>query len=284
MTNAYQEWQRERESELAALRGISSPQPQRASLESDVIVPVLQALAIALVGGLALGTGAVLIGFGQHGWARWAMAGQVAGGAFVFILAGAVVKLIVDHHASTRDPYIQAQKRIDAAKDKGSARPDPDAEPNYVIMRAPARPALAATLDHEIETVIPQTDPATEQLYRFIVDAWRADDVTQSGCMGRGWRRRDWDRMVGGSRRRADLGNESGRGLLDRAGLVRKDGGKWEIVASLDQALTITDDLASYAEARASVVKLDKTDQTSQDGTGAPSRGVLLERVGDYGA
>ena len=141
MTNAYQEWQREREAELQALRGIRSPQPQRASLEADVIVPLLQGTAIAVVGGLALGTGSVLVGFGLQGWARWAMAGQVGGGAFVFILAGSVVKLVLDHHRSTRDPYTLAQRRIEAARDSGRARPDPDDDPPYVIIR-PARPAL----------------------------------------------------------------------------------------------------------------------------------------------
>jgi hypothetical protein len=53
---------------------------------------------------------------------------------------------------------------------------------------------------------------------------------------------------------RGKEGQESGRGLLDRAGCVEKTGNGWEIVASLGDALSVTDASKSYAESKAALV------------------------------
>ena len=90
MTNEYQRWLREQEIEQAAMRGVQAPPQQRATIESDVAVPTLQALVIGTVGGLAAGTATLLVGFGVQGWGRLWLSGKVCGGGFVFVLAGCI--------------------------------------------------------------------------------------------------------------------------------------------------------------------------------------------------
>ena len=252
MSNAYKEWLQEREMESAALRGVHAPQPQKPTIESDVLVPLLQGAAIALASSLASGTAVLLFGFGRRGWALWELSGQVAGGAFVFLLCGCVVKFVLDHHRSTRDPYDLARERVEAAR--GSrARPDPEEDdPPYVIMR-PARPALPATVNQVVESIEPAVDPATRRLYEFVIRTWPGGpSISRRKCADLGFSRKTWEKYVGGQRGRE--GQESGRGLLARAGAVRQGANGWEIVTPLSDALAITDALKAYAESKAALV------------------------------
>ena len=255
MTGDFERWLKERELEAKSMRGFNPPQPQRASVESDVLVPVLQSLAIGTVGGLAAGTLTVLVGFGQPGWARWMLAGKVCAGGFVFALAGCTTVFILDHHrVSVVEPIKMAWERIWAAM--GAARPRPEDEPTPLVLRGYAK-EIPANVAHEIKSIEPDVDPKVKEMYDFITSMWPTDDVTQANCKDRGWSRKYWDKYIGGQRTKRGL--ESGRGILDRAGVVRKDGGKWVIVAPLNEALAINDDLLRYAEAKARLVSLSPT-------------------------
>ena len=71
-----------------------------ASLEGDVAVPVLQAIAVGLAVGLALLVGVLLLGgpvAGLEGRALWAWAGRVGGVGAVLSLAGAVLLFVAQH-------------------------------------------------------------------------------------------------------------------------------------------------------------------------------------------
>lgn len=113
----------------------------------------------------------------------------------------------------------------------------------------------------EVEQAVASVGPAVRgeirRLYDFVVDAWRTQDVTQAGVLGRGWRRKDWDLYVGGSRSRKAIGTESGKGLLARANVVAKYGHKWMWVdgVTLEDALSINGELRAFADARAELVK-----------------------------
>ena len=226
---------------------------QRSTIESDVIVPVLQALAIGVVGGLALGTGTMLIGFGRAGWARLGLAATVGSAGTVFVLAMATIRMVLDHHAaSVVDPLRMAWERLLLAMDRHHARSD-DEEPAYVITRGYTPNALPATVDHQVRAITPQVDRATERLYEFIIGTWpKGPSVSRRQCAREGFSRKTWERYVGGMR--GMEGQESGRGLLDRAGVVESTSSGWTICAPLGDALSITGPLQAYAEAKASIV------------------------------
>jgi hypothetical protein len=44
---------------------------------------------------------------------------------------------------------------------------------------------LPSGLDLDVHALEPAVDPEIEELYRFVVDCWRHDDVSQSGVMSR---------------------------------------------------------------------------------------------------
>ena len=109
----FDRWRLERQIDRDAARAVRTPQPQRSTVESDVLVPLLQGAALGVVGGLSAGTLTALIGFGRVGWDRVGLAATVGGGGFVFVLAGATVKLIFDHHtAAIVDPIRMAWERL----------------------------------------------------------------------------------------------------------------------------------------------------------------------------
>ena len=70
-------------------------------------------------------------------------------------------------------------------------------------------------------------DPEIEELYRFVTTVWPTGKVGREHCRDLGFMRSEWERMVGG--RRGEEGSESGRGLLDRAGVVRRTRSGWEL-------------------------------------------------------
>jgi hypothetical protein len=117
-------------------------------------------------------------------------------------------------------------------------------------------PQLPAKLQVAAKSIEPPVRREITDLYRFITTMWPTNDITQANCRQHGFTRRYWDRFIGGSRAERDLGKESARGLLDRAGVIRKDGNAWVICAPLDQALQISDELWQYAQARARMIRL----------------------------
>ncbi len=232
--------------------------------------PILAGIALGTVLAVSVG-GIVLIASGDL-----QAAGTVAGYVFFAVLGVATLAMVWYVFQEWAGP-----RQRERTAEMGYWEPEPydDHEPPaaMVLRGFKGKPKmLPATVDLAVEAVGPVADPEIERLYRFIVDAWRADDVSQAGCMSRQWRRKDWDQYIGGSRRRADLGKESARGLLARAGIVAKSGNRWVICAALDAALSINDDLLAYASERASTVRVPcvppvKPDKTSQDRHGVLS-------------
>jgi hypothetical protein len=252
MTNEYQRWLREREIEQAAVRGVQAPPQQRATIESDVAVPTLQALAIGAVGGLAAGTVTLLVSFGSQGWGRLWLAGQVCAGGFVFVLTGCTVAFVLEHRRWIREPLDILWERLQAALSVAHGRPDDVDDPSYVVVRGHTPAMLPETIDHEVKTIEPPVDRETKRLYDFIIRVWPTGKISRRHCGSLGFSRKTWEKYVGGQRGKA--GQESGRGLLDRAGVVAKGPNGWEIVATLEAALQVTDKLAEYAAAKAQLV------------------------------
>lgn len=264
---------------------MSEQQPtsrQDSHLTIYVVWPVTAGGALGSVLAISLGGVVLIVTKGN-----WSLAGTCAGLTFFILLGIVSAGVFLFAAGQWRGP--RQRERIEEIRHwepepYGSPEPPPP-----MIVRGFSPKALPATVAHTIESLAPLADPEIERLYRFIVDCWRADDVSQAGCMAREWRRRDWDKYIGGSRRKADLGKESARGLLDRAGIVRKDGNAWTICAPLDQALHINDDLLAYASERAQLVRLDrssssrldKPDKTSQVRSIAVPCVSDLERVGE---
>lgn len=221
--------------------------------------PLLAGLGLASV--LAVSAGGVVL-IASRG--NWQISGTVLGVVWFVVLG--LATMIVFVYAAKEWAGPRRQERIERTRqDVIEVLPEEIEPPPPMIVRGfSPRALLPATVDHTIESLAPAVDPEIDHLYRFILDAWQYGDVTQAGCMGRGWRRKDWDKFIGGSRRRADAGKESARGLLDRAGIIRKDGNSWVTCATLEQALSINDDLRAYANARAQLIVLDKPDETRQ--------------------
>ncbi len=76
--------------------------PQRATIDGDVLVPLLQALSLGFALGLAAGTLVLLLGGPMadlRGGELWSWAGRIAGGAAAVTLAVALVRFIAEHRA-----------------------------------------------------------------------------------------------------------------------------------------------------------------------------------------
>ena len=250
MTNDYRNWLREREIDNAALRGVHLPQPRESTLKGDVAVPALQAVVI----GLALDgvvTGILLICD-----IEWAQAWRWGAGIGLCAFGLTVVVFIVNHHgANVVDPIKLAYKRFEQAKP--TERPQPEDEPWRVIRGFGGPKAIPARVHTEVKSIEPAVNPEIKEMHDFITTMWPTGDITQANCQRRRWSRKYWDKYIGG--KRTKRGQESGRGLLDRAGVIRKDGGKWVIAVPLNEALAINDELLSYAQAKAEMVKLSPT-------------------------
>lgn len=250
--NEYERWLKDRELQQAAMGRVNPPTQRPATVEGDVLVPTLQAAAVGICGGLVSSTVVLLFGFGTSGWARVALAGKALGAGFVFSLAFCMIVFIGQHRRWITEPLNIIRDRLDALLDLVyGRRPDELNEPGYVVIH-PHMPQLPATIDHEVKSIEPSTDAATKRLYDFIIRVWPGGNVSRRAVMDLGFSRRTWERYVGG--RRGHEGEESGRGILDRAGVVIKTTSGWEIGAPLDQALQITDPLAAYSNAKARLV------------------------------
>ena len=220
--------------------------------ESDVVVPLMQAAAVATSGGLGGGIMTLLLAplAGVHGLALWSLAGRIAAGVFALALMTCTASFILAHRRRVTEPLDILWQRL--------APPvPPEPEPRWIVRNpAHAARAIPARLASEAKPLEPDAPAEIKDLYKFITTMWPTGDISQANCARMGFSRKYWDRYIGGSRRKRDAGKESARGLLDRAGVVRKDGNKWVIAATLEEALSVNDLLREYAGRKAQMVRL----------------------------
>jgi len=239
-----------------------------------LVWPLLAGLGLAVVLSLSLA--------GVVGLVARSLASAAIWGAFAFFIVWGLSTLVVFWYAarSWAGPLGLAkatQPVIERYIDNRPIEP-----PTPMIVRGYNTPPLIeAELASSIKTLEPDVKPEIKELYDVITRLWPGGDISQERVCSL-FSRKVYDRHIGGSRRKGDAGTESGRGLLDRAGVIAKDGGgHWAIAASLADALSINDDLLEYAQARSQIVKIsDKTDKTRQD-RHAPVSGACLVRKGE---
>lgn len=246
MTDEYRTWLRERELEQRGLRDTYPIRPRASTIKGDVAVPTLQAFAI----GSALAT--VIAGLLSIIGTSWQASLRWGAGAGLFAFGVAIVVFILQHRAVLIDPMRMAWEKLDLAR-MVKPRPTDEWQAPMVLNPYQVLPA-GGTLDTQIKSIEPDAPEKIKELCEFIATMWPVGDVTQAACREKGFTRKYWDRYVGGSRRRRDVGKESARGILDRAGVVHKDGNKWAICAPLNEALAINDGLLAYANAKAKMV------------------------------
>lgn len=255
----FQQWREEQKHRDQAARGIQAPASPAQTITSAVAVPALQAglvgVAIAVLGGgLAL-----LFGAG------WLLAGKVAIGAWLVGTSGSTVYFVLQERAIHITPALAIRAKMALAE----PAPMPEPEDVWRTIR-PYHPRLAATVaEQTVAAIEPETDSATRELHQFICDTWDGGqgNLSRAACRQRGHQRAEWERLVGGRRHRA--GSESGRGILDRAGVIEQmsSGWQWRAGVTLQDVFNITPELARYADARARMVqgRRDRTDGTGQD-------------------
>jgi hypothetical protein len=211
--------------------------------------PLLAGLGLAAV--LAISVG------GIAGLATLSLAGAVRWAALVFFLAWGGTTVIVFGYAaiSWGGPLalLRARQPVQVVT---RAPVQIDEQPPMVIRGYARPPMIEASLESNIKALEPDATKEVRELYKFITTMWPTGSITQADCLARGFSRRDWDRYIGGSRRKGDVGKDSARGWLDRAGVISKEGNEWRIAASLEEALGINDELMQYAMAKSQVVKI----------------------------
>jgi len=218
-----------------------------------VLWPLCGGLMLGAVLGLAAG------GLAKLGGKTWPAAAQVGGRVALVVLAattaGVFLYALLGWAGPARLARLQ-QPRIEKVVEER----EEEEEPPWVVQRPWRRlhpaPQIPARLQIEAASIEPPVRREIRELYRFIITMWPTGDITQANCRAKGFTRRYWDRYIGGSRAESKLGTESGRGILDRAGVIRKDGNTWVIAAPLDVALQINEELWEYAQARARMVRL----------------------------
>lgn len=205
---------------------------------------MLASVLAICVGGLRLLNGA-----------EWEEATQAAGKWFFAVLGASTVGIFLYAMFGWAGP-----RRIERMRQEIVVEQPPPPQPvkEWVIRNPssllPHRTITTAT-EASICSIEPEADPEIRELYEFITRVWPAGSVSRETCRELGFGRATWERLVGGQRGKA--GQESGRGLLDRAGVVYQDrSGSWQIGVSLEQALSIHPALAAYARQRAELVKL----------------------------
>jgi len=214
-----------------------------------------------LCGGLMLGAvlGVAAGGLQLLGGKPWRDAAQTGGRVALVVLAATTVGVFLYALLGWAGPARLARLQQPRVEQIAEQREEEE-EPPWVVQRPWKRlnpvPQLPARLQIEARSIEPPARREIRELYRFIITMWPTGDITQANCRAKGFTRRYWDRYIGGSRAESKLGTESGRGILDRAGVIRKSGGAWVIAAPLDQALQINDELWAYAQARAKMVRL----------------------------
>ncbi len=248
----FERWQEERRyAERAG--AVHIPSPARPSVHADVLVPALQAAVVGLA--IAIGATGLLLLFRV----AWALAWRWGAGLGLGSGVLSVIAFVLQHRLAYIGPVKLAFDRADGAKAPRAV--EREEEPWRVI-----RPALPATIEHQVRAIEPEADPEIRELYEFITRIWPTRDVSRENCRKLGYGRAQWERWIGGQRGR--LGQESAKGLLARAGVVGKRRGGWEIVVPMGAALAWNDELRAYAKARRAMVR-DRTDGTGRDAPGA---------------
>lgn len=225
--------------------------------------PVLSGLALATVAAVSVG-GVVLIA----GGGEWREAGTVA--AVVWFVALGLVTVGVFWYAASEWRGPRQRERIELTRHAGDEGPgdegpwdaagEEECEAPWRVLRPygaqRGRPLLAAP-DMAVRSLFPEVDAQTQALYEFITRVWPTGNVSRDHCIALGFGRAQWERYVGGQRGKEGL--ETGRGILERAGLVYRDEkGYWNITpgATLEAAYRVTEGVEQYAGAMARLVRV----------------------------
>lgn len=243
------------------------PAQLRATVHSDVIVPGLQALLVGGAAGLIAGTVALAIGTDGSFWQTMLNSAKWAGGSLVVGWSVTVIAFVTQHRAAVIAPIDRI--RAQTAYLFRAVNPEPQRPPPLIYrpLGGQRGPALLPDLviEHEAQTIEPPASDEIRDLYRFVCTMWPRGDVTRRGCEQAGFGRPVWEKYISGDPSQA--GQESGRGLLHRVGAVDLIGGKWVIVAPLDQVLASNRELYEYASAKARLVRIGR-DGMGWDGKG----------------
>ena len=230
------------------------------SIKTSVAVPVLQAVAIGAAIGVLVGGLALLFD------AAWLLAGKVAAAGLLVGTSGTVVLFVFQERSIRATPALVARQQLAPPP---ALPPEQDAEPWRVIRPYRPRPTLAsATVEHRVQAIEPDAPAHIRQLHQFVCDCWDGGtgSLSRDACRKHGYTRRDWERWVGGKRGAA---GESGRGILDRAGVVERTstGWQWADGVTLQDVFSVSPELLEYASARARLVsgRRDRTSGTGQD-------------------
>jgi len=225
----------------------------------------------AVVGGIGLGgvVGLGVMGLAGLAGAGWPGAGIWGGAVGCGLLV--VVPLVTYFYAMTgwKGPGRIAEiEQGGWGEDAGETPAVQEEEPWRVIRpqlgRGPMS-LLPARVEKGVERAGPSARREIEDLCRFISVMWPTGDITQANCERMGFTRRWWDRYIGGSRAKRKRGTESGRGLLDRAGVIEKEGGRWAICSTLEEALSWNNELREYADALARFGGSSQSGKSRQD-------------------
>ena len=200
-------------------------------LQEQVGVPTLQALAIS---GGVLATCATLTCLCGG---SLLLALKVGAGVAVCSFCLLETHFILQHRRSVTEPLDQYWWELQATR----PRPQEEHRPPIILNRRTASKNAA------VEAADVPVTPELDELYRFICSTWSGGDLSRSACRDRGWTRKYWERYVNG-------GRERDRGILDTAGLIRKQGQSWVVDVSLEEALSISPALRLYAESKARTV------------------------------
>lgn len=231
-----------------------------------LVWPLLAGLGLAVMLSISV-AGIAMIASGLN----WHVVGLAAGLTFFGVLGGGT--LAVFWYAAHEWAGPRTAERIATPVHVVTqARPE-EPRPPLVIRGYGEPPMLPAGMsaDMEIDPLVQDAPPELMEMYNFITCLWPTGDISRNNARKHGFDRTVWERLVGGVRGQED--RESGRGILDRAGIVTRTGQGWKIAASLDQAYAINADLLAYAQARAEIVEivtpaLAGPGQDGQDRTG----------------
>lgn len=105
-----------------------------------------------------------------------------------------------------------------------------------------------SSIDHMLDEIYRKMASYLElaEKFAFVTDAWKAQSVAVSSVLGRGWKRRQWERYVGKGR-----GRGAKFGWLVRAHLViRRRSWAWAPGVTLEKVLAADAELRAFAEMR----------------------------------
>ena len=255
--NEFDRWLAEQKLHSERQHEAQMPQVPKLTVASDVGVPLLQALA---VGGVSAVCGGGLVGLIWHTWpGALTCAGIFGLGSFALCTVG----FILEHRSVYTGPIRLAFLKFNASQPETP----PTVETDWKTIHPYHKPIPLlpdAIMEHSSPAFAdgePETDDETRLLYDFVSIVWPTGKVSREHCRQLGYTRSTWEHYVGGVRGKT---GESARGLLDRAGVVRKtSAGDWEINAPVGAALGWNKELRAYAKAMKAY--RDGRDRTGQD-------------------